>query len=390
MSQDFALIAQQGVAALRRGDASSARAAFDEVEAAGRGTNPLRLLLAQACTSLKDMAGAHAALDRVLAAEPTNLYALIMRGDLLTADGDPRAGVSWYQAALTQAPRAGPLPPDLIEALRRAERAQAEAGAAFEAHLGRHLQAAGVEAAAAGPRFAEALEILAGRAEVQLQQPTNFYFPGLPQRAFFERDEFEWVGPLEAAAPAICAELQAVLADDGALSPYVVPDENRPAKRHPLLADTRWSAFHFYRRGVAIPENAERCPATMAALSGLPIPHISGRSPMALFSVLRPGTHIPPHNGMINTRLICHLPLIVPPGCRLRVGNQIRAVEAGRMMIFDDSIEHEAWNDSDSTRVVLLFEIWRPELTPTEREALTTLYEAIGLYSPAEEDQGGA
>ena len=128
----------------------------------------------------------------------------------------------------------------------------------------------------------------------------------------------------------------------------------------------------------------------MAALAATPIPHIAGRSPMALFSVLRPGTHIPPHHGMLNTRLICHLPLVVPPGSRLRVGNQTRAVESGRAMIFDDTIEHEAWNDGASTRVVLLFEIWRPELDERERAALTALFEAIGLYAPVGEDQAGA
>ena len=83
---------------------------------------------------------------------------------------------------------------------------------------------------------------------------------------------------------------------------------------------------------------------------------------------------------MLNTRLICHLPLIVPPNCRLRVGNEVRNVEAGKMLIFDDSIEHEAWNDSDETRVILLFEIWRPELDAEERRALTAMFEAIGLY----------
>jgi len=83
---------------------------------------------------------------------------------------------------------------------------------------------------------------------------------------------------------------------------------------------------------------------------------------------------------MLNTRLICHLPLIVPPDCRLRVGNEVRLVEAGKMLIFDDSIEHEAWNDSDETRVILLFEIWRPELDAGERHALTAMFEAIGLY----------
>jgi aspartyl/asparaginyl beta-hydroxylase (cupin superfamily) len=93
---------------------------------------------------------------------------------------------------------------------------------------------------------------------------------------------------------------------------------------------------------------------------------------------------------MINTRLICHLPLIVPSGCRLRVGNHIRAVEPDRLMVFDDSIEHEAFNDSDATRVVLLFEIWRPDISEAERRALTALYEAISLYAPAAEDQAGA
>jgi aspartyl/asparaginyl beta-hydroxylase (cupin superfamily) len=128
----------------------------------------------------------------------------------------------------------------------------------------------------------------------------------------------------------------------------------------------------------------------MAALAEVPLPLIRGRAPIAMFSVLRAGTHIPPHNGMINTRLICHLPIIAPQGCRLRVGNEIRAVESGRTMIFDDTIEHEAWNDGDATRVVLLFEIWRPELDEAEKAALTALFQAIDAYAPAEQDQAGA
>jgi aspartyl/asparaginyl beta-hydroxylase (cupin superfamily) len=118
----------------------------------------------------------------------------------------------------------------------------------------------------------------------------------------------------------------------------------------------------------------------MAALAQAPMPKVEGRSPMALFSVLRPGMHIPPHNGLLNTRLICHIPLIVPPGCRLRVGNETRNVEFGKALIFDDSIEHEAWNDSDETRLILLFEIWRPELDAGEKVALTAMYESIEGY----------
>lgn len=383
-------LTEQGIAALRRGDAVAARDAFARVEAAGQGSHQIRLLLAQACDLLDDRPAAHRVLDRVIADEPTNLYALIMRGDLLVRDQDLRAAVSWYEAALAQAPRAGPLPPDLIAALRRAETAVKDASGQFQAQLDAQLARSGITAADAGPRFSEALDILAGRAEVQLQRPTSFYYPGLAQRAFFDRTEFGWAEAFEAAAEAIRAELVAILADEDALAPYVVAEENRPSKQHPLLGDPSWSAFHLLRMGEPVPGNAERCPATMAALARAPIPRINGRSPMALFSVLKAGTHIPPHNGMINTRLICHLPLIVPPDCRLRVGNQIRDVEPGRLMIFDDTIEHEAFNDSAATRVVLLFEIWRPDIAKAEREALTALFEAISLYAPAGEDQAGA
>ena len=83
---------------------------------------------------------------------------------------------------------------------------------------------------------------------------------------------------------------------------------------------------------------------------------------------------------MLNTRLIVHLPLIVPEKCRLRVGNSVRDVVEGKLMVFDDSIEHEAFNDSDEMRVILLFEIWRPELSDGERHGLTTLFESIGSY----------
>lgn len=391
MSVDAGSSIQAGVAALRRGDASQARVAFERVEATGRGTHQVRLLLAQACNMQGDEAAAHRWLDHVLSAEPTNLYALVMRADLLASAGDARAAVSWYQAALKQAPRAGQLPQDLITILRRAEAAVANSGAVFDAHLHDHMRECGVVPLSAGARFTEALEILSGRAPVQLQQPTSFYYPGLAQRAFFERDEFTWAPALEAATDAIAAELETLLLDEAALTPYVSAEPDRPAKRHALLDDPRWSAFHLYRSGAPVAQNVARFPKTMAALAGLPIPHIAGRSPMVLFSVLRAGTHIPPHHGMINTRLICHLPLIVPVGCALRVGNHKRAVERGRMMIFDDTIEHEAWNDSSQTRIVLLFEIWRPDIDSGERTALTALYEAIGAYGhKGGDDQAGA
>jgi len=83
---------------------------------------------------------------------------------------------------------------------------------------------------------------------------------------------------------------------------------------------------------------------------------------------------------MLNTRLICHVPLIAPPGCTLRVGSETREWQEGKALIFDDSFEHEAWNRGTSTRIVLLFEIWRPEIGESERAELVTLFEAIDLF----------
>ena len=118
----------------------------------------------------------------------------------------------------------------------------------------------------------------------------------------------------------------------------------------------------------------------MKALENFPLAHIPNRSPNVLFSMLRPGARIPPHNGLLNTRLICHLPLIVPKGCGFRVGNETRDWKEGKAWVFDDTIEHEAWNNSDQRRIILLFETWRPELSQTERDLVAAMFEAIDAY----------
>ncbi len=374
---DLQIVAQTGVAALRAGDAATARRAFEQVVAAGRATPALWLMLARACDASGDAGAAHIAVDRLMEGDPGNLHAMIAKGDLLGRAGDDRAAVSWYQMALGRADRLAATPADLIEPLRRAAAARDAAARRFQEHLRGQIG----EVVDLPPRFTEALNIMCGAAVPQLQQPTSFFYPGLPQTAFYDPAAFDWLPALAAQVPAMIGEVEAVLADNRGVTPYVEgPEDNRPSRGHSLLGDPDWSAFHLWQNGQPVPGNAARCPATMAALEGLPIPRIGGRSPMVLFSILRAGTHIPPHHGMINTRLICHIPLVVPPDCRLRVGNSTRTVEQGRALIFDDSIEHEAWNDSDRDRAILLFEIWRPELSEAERTALTTMYEAIGSY----------
>ena len=375
MSFDPETIAHDGMVALRRGDACAARTAFAAVVEAGRASPRLLLLLADACAKLGDTAGENAALDRVLALDARNLAALTIKGDRAAARGDDRAAAARYGIVLSTVTRDGGVDAQLMPFVERARHGAEAAKHAFRAHL--ECVLTGVDA---GGRFAESLSILSGDAEPQLQQPSSFYYPGLPQTAFYDTVLFDWVAPLEAAAPAIRAEAQAALASGTGFRPYVEADPTRPNKGHALLDNDDWSAFHLIEGGVAVAGNADLCPATMAALGDLPLPRITGRSPMALFSLLKPHTHIPPHWGMLNTRLIVHLPLIVPDGCRLRVGNHVREVVAGKVLIFDDSVQHEAWNDSDEMRVILLFQIWHPELRAGEREALTKLFGAIGSY----------
>jgi aspartyl/asparaginyl beta-hydroxylase (cupin superfamily) len=95
-------------------------------------------------------------------------------------------------------------------------------------------------------------------------------------------------------------------------------------------------------------------------------------------------THIPPHTGVTNTRLTVHLPLIVPPGCRFRVGGEIREWQTGTAWVFDDTIEHEAWNDSDAPRAILIFDIWNPQLTEVERDLVREATVALAQYNDAE------
>jgi hypothetical protein len=372
---------QVGIAALQNGDGLAARRAFETIVASGRATVQIWLWLAQACDLLDDRAAVMAHVARVVEADPANPYALVMAGEVQTRSRNDRAAIAWYERALNAA-QGRQLPPDLIARLNCAAAVREAAFARFEAEIMGALGDAGVDAQTTGSRFAEALQIVSGRSQPYLQQPTSFYYPRLPQIPFYDPADFAWTTQLAAALPAIRAEAEAVMAQGAGIAPYVEADPDRPNKGHALLADARWSAFHLFRNGLPIADHAARCPATMAALAQAPLPRIAGTAPMALFSILAPHTHIPPHNGMLNTRLICHLPLIVPDCCRLRVGAETRDVRAGEVLLFDDSIEHEAWNDSDAPRAILLFEVWRPELTEAERQALTVMFETVAAYTP--------
>ena len=329
----------------------------------------------------------NAAPARAPASDPQAIRELIRRADRFAAAGDARSASAFYLAAVRAASTPDRLPGELAADVRRAQAACAGYAAQYKAYLREKLAGGGFDPQRSSPRFAQSVDIALGEKRIFLQEPRYYYFPGLPQVQFYPEDSFPWLTEVEAATDAIRDELLAVMEDPGAFAPYVTGDANRPRRDHQgMLNNPAWSAWYLWKNGTPVPGNAERCPRTLHALRSAPLSLTAGRSPSILFSLLKPGAHIPPHTGLVNTRLICHLPLIVPGRSRFRVGNEVREWVEGRAWVFDDTIEHEAWNESAGTRVVLLFDVWRPELTDEERRLVSGLFEAIDAYNGTKPD----
>jgi hypothetical protein len=379
---------EQAAAALQRGDPGTVRDLLDPLVSDNPDSPLFWVLLSRARGALGDRGGEEAAIDALLGHDAHSIPAQILKGDCLVRRGEERGGISFYRSALQGAARLPQIPPPLLPELDRIEAVVAEAGTRYRRHLETCLARDGLSPASVSRRFDDAFRILFGEKQAALgkQQPSVFYIPDLPQIEFYPRELFPWVEELESATGAICEELGAILREGGdgpeaGFTPYVQPERNRPHHDfHGLLGNPDWGAFYLIEDGAPHPRNAARCPSTMAAMAKLPLSRIEGRTPSVLFSLLRPGARIPPHFGMINARLIGHLPLVVPEGCALRVGEQTRPWVEGETLIFDDTIEHEAWNRSAQARVILLFDIWRPELDERERRAVAAMFRAIDRY----------
>lgn len=384
-SEQMRTLTEAAAAALQAGDPGSARRHFEQIVASGHANAAVFAGLALATQALGDRAATLAALDRALALDPHNVRALAMKGDHLVDTGAPRSAIAFYAAAVRAASEAKALPPGIVQVARHAEQMYQRITAQLENHIRARLDAEG-HAQNGRSRFAQSIEILMGKKQRYVQEPRAYFFPELANIQFFPREAFPWLPALEAAAPVITAELEQLIAADQGFEPYIREFADVPTRRdHPLLNDPAWSAFFLWKDGAPVAANAQRCPQTLAALADLPLCRIPGRTPSILFSRLAPGAHIPPHTGFLNTRLICHLPLIVPPNCHLRVGNERREWRAGQAWVFDDTIEHEALNGSDRSRVVLIFDVWRPELTAEERDQVAALLAAIDSFGQAGE-----
>lgn len=372
-----------GYAALKRGDFKAARSCFDQAVAAGAADAAVWYGLSLVHRASGASADESSALDQTLGLDAQHLPALLAKGDLFARAGARRAADSFYSTAIKLAGRTPGLPPEWRAEIQRVQAISQRFAREYESQLVAALAKQGLGAAGT-ERFARAIDLLLGKRQIYLQQPKHPYFPELPQIQFFDRRDFPWVVALEREAGAIRQELRALLEAGNAFVPYLQREANRPASDpRGLMENPDWGAFFLIKDGVTVAENAARCPRTFAALREVPLCRIDHRTPSVLFSLLRSGARIPPHHGFMNARLIGHLPLIVPAGCALRVGNETREWREDEVVLFDDTIEHEAWNTSAETRVVLLFDIWRPELSDTERNLVVAMLKTIDEFDGA-------
>lgn len=371
-------VALAGMAALKSGNAREAHAHFSQLDRAGLADSSVYLGLAIASHKIGLTAEAHRAVDQALVLDGNNLRAFLVKADLMAQQGDARGASSFYLAAIRLADAQKDLPEDLVAAIENAREFCEGATEAMESAVRERVGTLGLPLSS---RFADSIDYMFGHKRPFMSMPRQFFFPGLMQVDFFDHSDLAWVSALEAATPAIQEELRALLNDEARFAPYLQSRQDRAQNnQHHMVNNPAWSACYLWQNGQIVAENAAKCPATMRALENVPLAHLPDRSPSVLFSVMRPGAHIPPHHGLINTRLIGHLPLIVPPGCDFRVGNEVRSWEEGKVWLFDDTVEHEAWNRSDQTRVILLFEVWRPELSEDERKQVAEMFAAVDAY----------
>lgn len=325
--------------------------------------------------------------ERRLTANRADISALIAKADHRRGAGDNRAANAYYSAAVRMA---GASPsPELVGEVSRARQAVEWLGEVFKQYLVDSLGQAGYPREKQHPRFRLSLDMMLGEAERPPerrqfpQKPLVHYYPGLEYLQFADLGEIGWVNDLEAQFPAMREEALALLAGHEGFTPYVKTDHKRPqGDFHGMLENPDWSTLYLWQNGAAVAEHIARCPTIYRAVKDhVPLCHIGPRAPSVMLSLLRPGARIPPHTGMLNSRLICHLPLVVPPDCGFRVGGETIEWHEGRTIAFDDSVEHEAWNNSGFDRLVLIFDIWRPELSLAEREQVTAMFAAVDSYS---------
>lgn len=380
---DIGALVRDAEAALRQRDVGAALELLGRAEAAAPGDIPIKMLKASALRFRGDLDGALTALEGVLTIDPYHFVALLSKGSLLERLGGPRIAACFYRDILEAAPPGDQTPPGLAAPIAHARRLVAENNDALADFL--RDQVAAVKSRHGGRsigRFEEALDIYAGRRQPFVQQPLLMHYPQLPAIPFYDRALFPWLPRLEAATDMIRGELEIALEKaKNEFAPYVAYPPGSPVGQWGELNNSmNWRSLWLWKDGKRQDEACAVCPGTRDLLDNLPMADQPGFAPTALFSALEANTHIPPHTGSTNTRLLVHLPLILPGPARFRVGNETRDWKMGEAWVFDDSINHEAWNDANQLRVIMIFDVWNPFLSEAERELIGVMMNARNSY----------
>ena len=378
-----------GVIALNSGDVAAAVDHHRRAAQADPGAPILWVNLAKAQRVAGDDEGERESLIRALAIDPVMFSALVRKAELHERLGEAALGLPAWQAVVATAP--DNRTPDLDALVAHAYQFIRENTEAFASEIDAGLADARRDARESLRRFDACVNYMTGRRRIFTNVCAGTHFPFLPADEFFDRAHFPWFASIEAQTDAIRAELTDLL-ETGApgFEPYVRMAPGTPENKWtPLDASSAWSSYYLWHYGRPVADAHQRCPATVAALLNVPQMQLHNRCPTAFFSILEPHTHIPPHTGVTNTRAIVHLPLIVPDHCSFRVGSETREWRIGEALAFDDTIEHEARNDSNALRAVLIFDVWNPHITETERAMLGKYFEVAdaSTFNPGVEER---
>ncbi len=368
---------------LYRKDLKAARELFERAAKGAPREPGIPLNLSFVFRAMGDANAEAEALIQALIIDPYFYPALLSKGMLFERAGQRRSAAQVYTSVLRIIPPDDQLPPSVRAPIAHAREVikenAVELAAFLDERLGSIQQQHRTEKL---DRFEECKDAKIGTKKIFIHQPSFLNFPRLPAIQFFDRELFPWLKTIEAQTDVIREELLALLREKNkGFVPYVDHPAGVPLNQWADLHNSeRWSAYFLWKDGKRDDEHCGMCPKTAAALEALPLPKLAGYSPSGFFSALQPGAHIPPHSGVTNVRSIVHLPLIVPGKCYFRVGNETREWKEGEAFVFDDTIEHEAWNKSDKLRVVLIFDVWNPGLTQAERELITAMRLAESEY----------
>lgn len=378
-----AVLNELGVRMLHRGEADKAEALFQRATQALPTEAALWSNYAQSLHLLERYDDELEAVEKALALQPRHLPALLQKGAVLEIQGREALAARAYRNALAVIPAGSELPSNVVDAVARArEVVRRDEGDLYSAIAARLGDVRANHSAKELRRAERCVDLLTGRRQRFHSEPIFTMFPEIPEIDYFERDDFPWLDAIEAQTDAIRSEFTAVLVGDRAgLRPYVQHGDGVPLDQWAELnRSRRWSAYFLWDQGKPVAPHMARCPKTVEAIKGAPQCDVPGTAPTAFFSILDAKTRIPPHVGATNTRVIVHLPLVVPPGCGFRVGSETREWVPGEAWVFDDTMEHEAWNDSDAPRGILIFDIWNPFLTPAEREVVRVATETYAIH----------